>query len=311
MLTSDSPVRGCRDFIGPAGAASVSQIAQRFQGQRPCLFLLSRDAGEFHVDYAVQFLQVPLDFGAHALWILIGIVFHFDFEKKIRAAHRCLRSLNLYTKEMVCAICQTRRPRRFCPGVRGDICTLCCGTEREVSVDCPLNCEYLREAHRHEKLQPLPAGAFPNQDLRLSREILAENEEFLMFLGHALGRAAISNSAIVDFDIREALEASIRTHRTLQSGLLYESLPANPLAAGICRALDAAIEEFRRDEAERLGVHKTRESTVVGLLVYLQHFEISFNNGRRRGRAFLDFVLERYSVEAKTETPNSSSLILP
>src|SRR5580704_3621580 len=175
---------------------------------------------------------------------------------------------------MVCAICQTRRPRRFCPGVQGDICTLCCGTEREVSVDCPLDCEYLREAHKHEKPQPLTAESFPNPDLRASREILEENEEFLTFLAHALGKAALSNPAIVDFDIREALEASIRTHRTLQSGLLYESLPANPLAAGICRALDVSIEEFRREEAERLGVHKTRESTVLGLLVFLQHFEI-------------------------------------
>lgn len=212
---------------------------------------------------------------------------------------------------MVCAICQTRRPRRFCPGVRGDICSLCCGTEREVSVDCPLECEYLREAHKHEKLQPLTAEAFPNNELKLSRESLEENQEFLTFLAHALGQAARNNPAIVDFDIREALEASIRTHRTLQSGLLYESLPANPLAAGICRALDAAIGEFRRDEAERLGVHKTREKTVLGLLVFLQHFEVSYNNGRRRGRAFLDEFLDYYSAEAAAETPGSSSLILP
>ena len=53
---------------------------------------------------------------------------------------------------MPCAICQIRRPRRFCPGVRGDICSLCCGTEREVTVNCPLDCEYLQEARKHEKL---------------------------------------------------------------------------------------------------------------------------------------------------------------
>lgn len=214
---------------------------------------------------------------------------------------------------MVCAICQTRRPRRFCPGVRGDICTLCCGTEREVTVDCPLDCEYLRQAHKHEKPQPFSPEALPNQDLMLSRDTLDENEEFLTFLAQALGRAAASNPAVVDFDIREALEASIRTHRTLQSGLVYESLPANPLAAGLCRVLDATIEEFRRAEAERLGIHKTRESIVLGLLVFLQHFEISYNNGRRRGRAFLDALLDFYSLpeEAGTEDAGTSSLILP
>jgi len=214
---------------------------------------------------------------------------------------------------MACAICQTRRPRRFCPGVRGDICTLCCGTEREVTVDCPLDCEYLREAHKHEKPQPIDPETLPNRDIAVSEQFLRENEEFLVFLAQALGRAAASNSAIVDFDIREALDAAIRTHRTLESGLLYESLPANPLAAGLCRALAAAIAEFRRAEAERLGIHKTRDSTALGLLVFLQHFEISYNNGRRRGRAFLDALLGVYSVEAESEVPGAgaSSLILP
>jgi hypothetical protein len=214
---------------------------------------------------------------------------------------------------MACAICQIRRPRRFCPGVRGDICTLCCGTEREVTVDCPLDCEYLRQAHRHEKAQPLSAEALPNQDLMLSRDTLDENEEFLTFVAQALARAALSNPAVVDLDIREALDATIRTHRTLQSGLVYASVPANPLAARLCSALDAAIDEFRRAEAERLGIHKTRESTALGVLAFLQHFEISYNNGRRRGRAFLDALLDFYSVleEAAAEGTGTSSLILP
>ena len=212
---------------------------------------------------------------------------------------------------MACAICQTRRPRRFCPGVRGDICTLCCGTEREVSVDCPLACEYLREAHKHEKPQPLDPDALPNRDIQVSEEYLRDHEELLVFLARALGRAAANNPAVVDYDIREALEASIRTLRTQESGLVYESLPANPLAAGLCRALQEANAEFRRAEAEQLGMHKTREGAALGLLVFLQHFEISYNNGRRRGRAFLDALLDFYSVEAAPETTGSSSLILP
>jgi len=181
-----------------------------------------------------------------------------------------------------------------------------------MSLDCPLDCEYLREAHKHEKPQPIDTAALPNRDLMISEEMLRENEEFLTFVAQALGRAALTEPAIVDFDVREALDASIRTHRTLQSGLLYESLPANPLAAGLCRALAEAIEGFRREEAERLGVHKNRDSTVVGLLVFLQHFEISYNNGRRRGRAFLDALLDFYGAGAEAEAPRpSSSLILP
>jgi hypothetical protein len=212
---------------------------------------------------------------------------------------------------MACAICQTRRPRRFCPGVRGDICTLCCGTEREVSVDCPLNCEYLREAHRHEKVPALAPETLPNRDVPVSEEFVAENQELLIFLAESLVDAALQNPAVVDYDIREALDASIRTHRTLESGLLYESLPANPLAAGISRALREAIAEFRRAEAQRLGIHKARDATVLGLLVFLQQLELIHNNGRRRGRAFLDALRDFYPDESATEPPEGSPLILP
>ena len=210
---------------------------------------------------------------------------------------------------MACAICHTRRPRRFCPAVRGDICTICCGTEREVSVDCPLSCEYLREAHRHEKSQPLDAS-LPNQDLRLGREKIEENQELLGFLTESLRRAAAGNPSVVDSDIREALDACVRTHRSLESGLVYEPLPANPLAAAMYRAVEDAIARYRAREAQTPGAHKTRESTLLGLLVFLQYFEISHNNGRPRGRAFLAALLDLHAAE---ETPEAggSSLLLP
>src|SRR2546421_11078915 len=140
-----------------------------------------------------------------------------------------------YTKSMVCAICEIRRPRRFCPGVRGDICTICCGTEREITVDCPLDCIYLHDAHRHEKITPTDPQNFPNQDIRVTEEFLHQHEPLLLFLAQTVLDAALSTSRAIDFDVREALDALIRTYRTLQSGVYYETLPTNPIAAGICR----------------------------------------------------------------------------
>ena len=212
---------------------------------------------------------------------------------------------------MACAICQTRRPRRFCPGVRGEICSLCCGTEREITVDCPIDCEYLHEAHKHEKALPVDPETLPNRDLAVSEPFLREHEEFLVYLGSSLARAALRNPEVVDYDIREALDAAVRTRRTLQSGLYYESLPANPLAAGLAREVQEAVAGFRQQEFERLGIHKTRESVALSLLVFLQHFEISYNNGRRRGRAFLDALLDFYPIEPESEPPSAPSLILP
>src|ERR1043165_6198271 len=90
---------------------------------------------------------------------------------------------------MACAICETRRPRRFCPGVRGDICSICCGTEREVTVDCPFECEYLQESRKHHKSPDLDPAQVPNLDIRVSEKFLEERESLLAFLGTALLRA--------------------------------------------------------------------------------------------------------------------------
>src|SRR4051812_19472938 len=136
---------------------------------------------------------------------------------------------------MACAICETRRPRRFCPGVRGNICSVCCGTEREMTVDCPLDCEFLREARRHEKLEPINPDALPNAEIQLSHKFLEENEHLLIFLGRTIAMAARDPGGIVDFDVRDALDGLIRTYRTLQSGVYYDSVPAGPRAAELYR----------------------------------------------------------------------------
>ncbi|MGH9554722.1 MAG: hypothetical protein ACRD2Y_02770, partial [Terriglobales bacterium] len=56
-----------------------------------------------------------------------------------------------------CAICETRTEKRFCPAVHGKICAVCCGTQREVTLDCPSTCPYLLQARQHEKRRSLEA----------------------------------------------------------------------------------------------------------------------------------------------------------
>ena len=215
-----------------------------------------------------------------------------------------------YTKSMLCTLCQTRRVRRHCPGVHGDICAICCGTEREVTVSCPLGCEYLRDARKHEKATPLDAEQLPNRDIRVSEELLEDNQELLEFLGLTLAAAALETPGAVDRDLRDALAALIRTYRTLQTGIYYETLPENALAAKIFRAVEDAVGEFRRQETNRLGMAKTRDADLLGLLVFLQRLELDRNNGRPRGRAFLD-LLRGLQPESSGGESDSSPIVLP
>jgi hypothetical protein len=183
--------------------------------------------------------------------------------------------------------------------------------EREVTVDCPLDCEYLVEARRHEKVEYLDPEQAPNRDIRVSEKMLEDNEKLLAFLSHAVVEAATETPGAVDFDTREALESLVRTYRSLESGVYYETVPANPLAANLHRQVQGQLEEFRRAERQHSGVTTTRDADVLGCLVFLQRLGLNNNNGRRRGRAFLSVLVDFYGGPPPSGPAAGSSLILP
>lgn len=188
---------------------------------------------------------------------------------------------------------------------------MCCGTEREVTIDCPLDCVYLREAHQHEKKEPADPQTFPNQDIRVTEDFLHDHEPLLLFLARSLLDAALATSGATDFDVRDALDALVRTYRTLQSGVYYETRPSNLIAANICRLLQTGIDEFRKQEPERTGRTQTRDADILGLLVFLQRLELDNNNGRKRSRAYLDFLSSFFPEQPADAAPAGQSLIVP
>ena len=129
-----------------------------------------------------------------------------------------------------------------------------------------------------------------------------------MFLGRALLESALETPDAVDTDVRDALDAMIRTYRTLQSGVYYETRPQNPMAGAVYARLQNRIAELRRMENES-GVTRTRDNQILGLLVFLQRLELDRNNGRRLGRAFIDFLRSFFEPQGR-ETP-APSLIVP
>jgi hypothetical protein len=93
----------------------------------------------------------------------------------------------------------------------------------------------------------------------------------------------------VDSDVREALESLIRTYRTLESGLYYETRPTNPIAAGIHQRMQEAIEGLRKELAGK-NAAPLRDAEILGTLVFLERVELHQNNGRPKGRAFIDYL---------------------
>ena len=196
-----------------------------------------------------------------------------------------------------CKLCEKRRAKRHCPGVQAEICAVCCGTERENTIDCPLDCEFLREARLRDRPVPIGEADVPNQDIQVSEDFVRKQEPVVMWLGNALARVMEARKS-VDGDAREGLESLIKTYRTLESGLIYETRPSNPYAAEIQEALKQAIDELRKQLTVTSGMQTMRDTDVLGTLVFLQRLELQHNNGRRRGRAFFDFLRTYFPEQA-------------
>ncbi len=130
----------------------------------------------------------------------------------------------------------------------------------------------------------------PNRDIRVPESFLREHEELIVLCARLLYESAASVPSVIDYDLREAMEAMIKTRRTLESGLVYESRPANPLAAAVQQGFEQQFAAFRQRLAEQTGMNTIRDTEVLGALVFLQRLERQNNNGRRRGRSFLQLL---------------------
>jgi len=205
-----------------------------------------------------------------------------------------------------CAICKTAKAKRFCPGINEEICTACCGAGREETIDCPLTCGYLAEAHKHEKKFPQDPEAMPGKDLELDDAFLRANEFLIVLLGSAMSEAVRAHPNATDADIVDAMDKLAATWRTLVSGIYYETKPVNPIALDIFDAARARVEDMRTRMKEAEVKEGLPENVILGVLVFLQRVAFGLYNGRKKCKAFLVFLSQFY-VDMKKEEAEAAA----
>jgi len=209
----------------------------------------------------------------------------------------------------LCAICKKKKARRECPGIRGSICAPCCGAEREVTVDCPLDCVYLREARRHEPEPILLAKDIPFPEIEISDGFLAEHEQFIGRIAFQLLRHSLENPKTTDNDLQGAMEKLVRTYETLSSGIYYESLPEEASQIAAFRDVKKFLDDYQEKERQKGSLTPLREADVIRALVFLSRLAAVHSNHRARGRAFIDFLRGTYPESAVPK--EESRLIVP
>ncbi len=211
---------------------------------------------------------------------------------------------------MVCAICQKRKAKRFCPAKLAQICAICCGSEREVTIDCPPDCPHLIASREHyEEHHAVDWNQVPFADRRIPRAILVSHEELFLELSYVICGFAQQNPALVDSDVIAAMQSLAETYDTLAKGILYENLPAHRMQRELYGALKKAIDEYKNRESSSLAaLTSVHDSESRDFLIALTQTSAARSNGRPKGRALIDLM--RSQFKRGTFSRAASSLIL-
>ena len=204
------------------------------------------------------------------------------------------------TDKKICSICDKRRAERYCPAKGETICAIDCGTEREVSIDCPSDCAYLIAAHRWEQNHPKPLAEseVPFPEVSFPPDLIHSRQEILSGLGYTVARYAAEQRSLADPDVFAAVRAMAETRRTLISGIYYEKPPEIPVAAGLYAAIAKFFEEEKKHAAEHPEFPALRDTEIFHLLVFFARFARLRSNGRPRTRAFITFLRSQFPAEA-------------
>ena len=211
---------------------------------------------------------------------------------------------------MACPICQKRKPQRLCPARGDEICSVCCGREREVTIDCPSDCPYLVASRSYDRVrQKIDWSKLPFPKVKIHPSYARGHQELLGAINYAVCAFARDERSTADTDVIASLQALAESYRTLSSGIYYEKPPEHRLQHALYEHLKAAIEGYKAAVAKETGT-SVRDSEFRDALIFFTQLGATYLNGRPKGRAFLDLLRSQIKSEHFSK-PQSNIVLLP
>jgi hypothetical protein len=207
-----------------------------------------------------------------------------------------------------CPLCSERAGKRFCPAKDAKICAVCCGTKREIEIDCPSSCPYLKASRSYESEKPIPDPEVAAKARDLDPAFIEEFHPILDGLTMAIAEERASSAWLVDQDVIEVLKALGATLKTLSSGIYYESLPDGPVRLSLFRRLKGLLDELMKADPSAEG-RILKVSEAMKILDFLLFVAQANSSIRPKSRRYLDWIGERFGERLKA--PQSSGLIIP
>ena len=148
---------------------------------------------------------------------------------------------------MACPRCGQRKAKRSCPALKTSICTVCCATERLVTIDCVEDCPHLVSS------RAFPAATTRRQQqadvavlLPSIRELTERQYQLFFLFQNVIAQAQPEGlMRVTDRDVVEAGGAVAKALETAAKGVIYEEWPAAPIARKLAEGFRAALAQVR------------------------------------------------------------------
>jgi len=207
-----------------------------------------------------------------------------------------------------CPLCSDRSGKRFCPAKGAQICAVCCGSKREVEIDCPSSCPHLIAGRTYEAEKRVPDPELANKVEKYSSDFIYRFSPVLDAISRSVVEERLKSPWLVDNDVIEVYRSLSATMKTLSSGIYYETLPEGTVRIALFRRLKVQIDELMQPSpnADRRIL---KASEAVDVLDFLTVAAQANSGIRPKSRRYLDWLNSMAGVATPSE--QSSGLILP
>jgi hypothetical protein len=206
-----------------------------------------------------------------------------------------------------CPLCSERSAKRFCPAKDTEICAVCCGTHREVDIDCPSTCIHLKTGQLYESERKPVDPVLANRVQSFGQPFVQQYGPILAMFGQTVAEERRGSSWLVDLDVAEVYKALSATMKTLSSGIYYETLPEGPIRISLFRRLKVLVDRLMEPGGQ---TRPLRVGEILNMLDFLMLALQLNSSGRPRSRQYLDW-LTAASDEGHGPPAESSRLIVP
>lgn len=208
----------------------------------------------------------------------------------------------------MCPLCADRAAKRFCPAKEDQICPVCCGTKREIEIDCPSDCVHLKAGRAYEAEKRVPDPELAAKLHKFNDAFLREYSGILDLLSRAVATEYLNSQWLLDNDVIEVFKALTATLKTLSSGIHFDYQPDGPVRQSLFRNVKVLLDELMhpQEAADRRAMKVAEAIEITEFLTFAAQIH---SNARPKSRQYLHW-LESMATQARVaEQP--AGLIIP